>query len=125
MANDSENVQLTLRPKQKYQREDLVWEAVRRNELYKKDYSLLLQQESNKNREIAKFERLPWCLGYSLRWKMNGLRDSEISVDEIKEVIASGERLPGEVHPYYYLYKKSPPSFNSKSKNRYMSPSKL
>jgi hypothetical protein len=40
---------------------------------------------------------------------MNGLLDPEISVDEIKEVIASGDRLPGEVHPYYYLFKKKPP----------------
>ena len=45
MANDSDKAQPTKGTKHRYQREDLIWEAVRRNELYKKDYYQLLWEK--------------------------------------------------------------------------------
>jgi hypothetical protein len=121
MTNDSEKVL----PSQKYQREDLIWEAVRRNELYKADYRRLLKKESNKKKEISKWERLPRGLRYSLCWEMDGLLDPEITIDEIKEVIASEERLRSVVHPYYYLYKKKPPVIQFKVKTSIYVPEEI
>jgi hypothetical protein len=103
MANDSEKIPPTEAHKHKYQREDLVWEAVRRNELYKKDYYQLLSKKYL-DREIPKWGKL-YFFGEYLHWKMLWLFNPMIDIDEIKVAIASGE-LKEKDHPYHHFYQQ-------------------
>jgi hypothetical protein len=102
MTSDSEKVLPTKETKQKYQREDLIWEAVRRNELYKKDYYQLLSKKYG-DREIPKWEKLYYFCEY-FHWEMLWLFNHKIDIDEIKVAIASGE-LKEKDHPYHHIYK--------------------
>jgi hypothetical protein len=56
VTNESEKVPFIQASEHKYQREDLIWEAVRRNELYKRDYYHLLWKKCI---EIVNCEKYP------------------------------------------------------------------
>jgi len=103
MAKNFEKVKPTQTPKHKYQREDLIWEAVRRNELYKKDYYQLLSKKYG-DREMPRWEKL-YFFGEYLHWKMLWLFNPMIDIDELKVAIAS-KKLKEKDHPYHHFYQQ-------------------
>jgi len=84
----------------KYRREDLAWEAVRRNEYYKQEYS-----DKVLSRQMGEETTL-----YSLtaRFKLFKLFDPDIDIDQIRKQICEGKDRK-DVHPYYHLYSKRKP----------------
>lgn len=86
-----------------YKQEDLVWEAVRRNENYRSYYSKSLK--NNLDKRSSKFEGLEiWPIDNY--WKLSKLYDPEINIDDIKKQIEQGAK-PSDVHPYYKLFNRS------------------
>lgn len=86
--------------KVKYKKEDLLWEATRRNEEYKAYYYKLIEKQSD---EVDKWKRI-WNPYNNYKWKIPGAIDPSIDVDEIKEKINSGAD-PLEVHPYFRFFR--------------------
>ncbi|MBW2609185.1 MAG: hypothetical protein JRC68_02445 [Deltaproteobacteria bacterium] len=76
----------------KYDKEDLIWEATRRNEIYKTLYNGTVNEKVKQNilREL---------------FRLNFLVDPTITVDTIKEKVASGAE-PREIHPYNDFFKR-------------------
>ncbi len=84
-----------------YNREDLIWEAVRRNEVFKidlKNYHENVTPDENSSRlnKHDIFMRDKWTIGFAPS-------DCNVSVDEIKEAINNGED-PHFVHPYTWIF---------------------
>lgn len=86
-------------PKIKYNKEDLLWEATRRNEDYKASYHQLRSEQPD---PVDKWKRL-WHPYVNYRWRISGAIDPSISAREIKENVGSGAKL-SEVHPYYKTF---------------------
>jgi len=86
--------------KTKYAKEDLLWEATRRNEEFKEYYYKLIRRQNGK---IDRWKRL-WDIPNNYRWKIPGAIDPSISVDEIKEKIDSGADR-SDVHPYFKYFR--------------------
>ena len=86
-------------PKIKYNKEDLLWEATRRNEDYKASYHQLRIDQPD---TIDKWKRL-WHPSVNYRWRIAGAIDPLISAKEIKEKVDLGAKL-SEVHPYYKVF---------------------
>lgn len=84
----------------KYEKEDLFWEATRRNENYKIDYYNL---RDNQKGEVSRWRRL-WHPSTNYKWRIPGVIDPTISIDEIKKKIENGAD-PMQVHPYYKKYR--------------------
>ena len=76
-----------------YEKEDLVWEATRRSELYTTIYNKQFDEEFAKNSSLF---RLMVCR----MLRTNLLLDPSIKIDEIKKKIKLGAD-PADVHPYY------------------------
>ncbi len=90
-------------PDYKYDKADILWEATRRNEEYKKHYQNVLNEfPVNK---IAQWVRD--CQPGNERWNIQILIDPAITIDEIKKDIDSGKN-PEEAHPYYHFLKQYP-----------------
>lgn len=81
-----------------YGKADLLWEATRRNEEYKSLYNQVIGQMDDAE---SKLKRV-WHPG-TYRWKIHGLLNPSISIDEIRARIKGGAD-PNETHPYYYLF---------------------
>ncbi len=82
-----------------YSREDLLWEATRRNEDYKK-YFADRQKENS-----VDLEPLFTATGND-KWKMDKeVLDPSIDIDLIKKKISDGED-PLTTHPFYFLYNR-------------------
>jgi hypothetical protein len=84
-----------------YTKADLLWEATRRNENYKKFYFEVAKSSQSKKDIWNKF----WHPG-NYQWKVDGLLDPSISSDEINTQIIKGA-LRNDFHPYYYILSKS------------------
>ena len=80
-----------------YRKEDLVWEAVRRNEAYKAAFRLTLEKD---NSIVSSTFKGAMCLIF----ETNILLDPSIKIDDIEEKITSGKN-PFDVHPYYDYFK--------------------
>lgn len=94
---------MTTSKEESYKKEDLVWEAVRRNEYYKSYYSESLK--NNLDKRSSKYEGLEkWPIDNY--WKLSKLYDPEIHIDEIKKQIKEGAN-PLDIHPYYDLFNQS------------------
>lgn len=106
-----------------YSKEDLLWEATRRNEVYKAEYKKLHKQYLQAHPSIKTINYLPYPSGHWKIWlagkglqqnpspeydykKMAGWMNPDISVDQIKVDIESGYH-PFEVHPYYSVFEKA------------------
>jgi len=89
----------------KYTKEDLVWEAVRRNQDYK-DFYFKCINASCTGREIS-YERIEDTFsGFKgLRWMLDEdcVLNPNITVDNMKARIAAGSD-PDYVNPYYRLF---------------------
>jgi len=83
----------------KYNKEDLLWEATRRNEEYKASYHQLRIDQPD---TIDKWKRL-WHPYVNYRWRITGAIDPSISAKEIQERVDFGAKL-SEVHPYYKVF---------------------
>lgn len=84
--------------KLKYFKEDLFWEATRRNEDYKNYYT----EMANLNNSVYGRIIPPLASSRAYRWKLNWLCDPIQNIDSIKIMMANGEK-PEDVHPYYHL----------------------
>jgi hypothetical protein len=94
-----------------YTKEDLMWEAVRRNEDYREYFrcALALRKKSGSKEEIPEyhgFHHFP----LDPQYKMYRVFNPDIDIQKIKGLIENGSR-PEDVHPYYYLTRveKDPP----------------
>jgi hypothetical protein len=76
----------------KYQKEDLIWEATRRNEGYKRLFKSDVDQNTKTALAIDFFA-------------LNFLADPTIGIDNIKENIAS-DADPKEAHPYHGFFER-------------------
>jgi|GEM_PF-6074481 hypothetical protein len=88
-----------------YHKEDLLWEAVRRNEEYKEYYSNELKRQNLLS--IPRDERLT-IFPINLRWQMARLPDPSISIEEIKSQIETYKdqgKDPGLFHPFFHIYR--------------------
>ncbi len=79
----------------KYSKKDLLWEATRRNESYKKFYKKLIK-------EYSELVINNFYLGGN-RWGITTLANPSVSIDQIKERISSGGKAE-DVHPYYCMF---------------------
>lgn len=107
----------------KYSKEDLLWEAVRRNEKYKKYFNSF-----NKCFPDENYNRFYGLKVWPIldHWKLLRLYDPSIDIDQIKAEI---KKDPIVDHPYNHLFKKSEPVlyhgvpgskyYNQKSGSRY------
>jgi len=100
----------------KYSKADLLWEATRRNEDYKKDYLEVYKDYAKENPHISKgnIKRLP--LAESDRWRIKMMGedqffksspetywlDPKVSFEEIQEEIMHYNNVV--LHPYYHLF---------------------
>lgn len=85
-----------------YTKEDLVWEAVRRNEHYKKYY--LGWTENDLPERSSKYQGLE-IFPLDNYWKLSRLYDPSICIDDFKEQIEKGTEPP-DSHPYYRLFNR-------------------
>jgi len=81
-----------------YNNNDLIWEAVRRNQDYQRYYKSMNNKKSN-----------GWDSRLLLRWGMKRLFDYHVSIEEINKKIQQ-KKLRKEEHPFYNY-------FESKSEN--------
>jgi len=81
-----------------YCKADLLWEATRRNEDYKRLYE---EVAGSRNEDKSKWERI-WHPG-NFRWKIHRLLHPSLSIDDIRAKIDKGAD-PNEVHPYHYMF---------------------
>lgn len=99
-------------PKNIYTKEDLMWEATRRNEEYKSEYFSLLKKYRNELKDNNYCGRLPY--DSTERWDvllfdetdnrtLFGWQDPSVDIDQILEEIASGAS-PFAVHPHKHKH---------------------
>lgn len=100
----------------KYTKADLIWEATRRNEVYKTDYLSMLEKYRNefKINDCASIRYLPYVP--SVRWnililkedsnkvRVYGWLDPSVDVDTIKRELKTGVS-PFSIHPYAHIEK--------------------
>ena len=82
---------------------NLLWEAVRRNEYYRKYYFQTVKSMSNDN-SVSKYQGIEVWPSQP-RWKLRKVYDPAIEVHEIENQINSGKD-PNEVHPYYHHFQR-------------------
>ena len=85
-----------------YEKEDLVWEAVRRHEHYKTSYNEVILKKNKSPDYAATYGELLRGL-----FQMNVLCDPAIDIDQIQKKIADGAD-PKEIHPYYGFFRERP-----------------
>ena len=91
--------------KVKYEKEDLIWEAVRRKEFYKTCFAMEFDKDKSKNEFLRKRILCGIC-------RVNFPLDPSTKIDDIKKKIASGAN-PADVHPFYgYLEKWQKPAIH-------------